>query len=347
MVILNEQTYSLNPDLDAGIRNAGGRIPLTWIKSVEREDPATDGVNFGDAASPVIVSAISRMHCVHAHFNSRGCRLVAVGTIGQEQRQGHVHFWGSGVDGKINHVDPSIQRYLRPPDTEFYIHALRGPVSRAAFVAEDIDAPQIYGDPAWFLPRILAPKVEVTHELGVIVHISELTGRKINSSVSPALKRYHGGEGSGVKIISTFHHRSWGGFESKLAEILSCRRIISTSFHGLIIPQAYGIPSIYFPSRYDGGAMILRNLIAEAGNKIDHRVADFYAGAGYDQLPAYAKPMDGQTDWDDIISWIDNVWEPLKVPVDDFFASFPVRKLRTLEDQDWSLDKELESAIIW
>ena len=341
----HHEIYSRFSDLDAAVRKTGGALPLSWVKSIDGEERSAAVANFGDALSPLISTAISRLPCVHRNFDSASTRLVSVGTIGHSQRLGSLHFWGTGVDAKFNAVDKSIGRFILPPETQFNIHALRGPVSRAAFAANGIDAPEIYGDPAWFLPRILAPKVEKTHELGVIVHISELDGRAIDAKARENFLRYQGGASSGVRVISTFHHASWEGFTAKLAEILSCKRIVSTSFHGLIIPQAYGIPALYFPPA-QGGGIEIADLRAHEG-KLDHRIADFFAGAGVDKLQAYAQPRLSPTDWEAVIRHLDQAWEPLEPDMRDFLSAFPLQARRSLADEDWSLDEGLMRSMSW
>jgi hypothetical protein len=338
-------TFSRFADLDAAIHATKGAIPLSWVKSTDREDSRSAVANFGDALSPLVTTAISRLPCVHRNFDSACVRMVSVGTIGQAQRKGRLHFWGTGVDSKVNIVDRSQPRYIRPPETEFNVHAVRGPLSRATFQAEGIAVPEIYGDPAWFMPRILAPKVDQTHELGVIVHISELEARSLTAGLRGELKRYLGGESSGVRIISTFHHASWEGFTGKLAEILSCKRIVSTSFHGLIIPQAYGIPSLYFLPQPGGGVTI--DDIRNYQGRVDHRIADFYAGTGATAIKAYAQPYDQPTDWAGVMAYVDQVWEPPAVPVEAFLGAFPVVAQRGLADPDWSLDQTLIRQIPW
>lgn len=270
--------------------------------------------------------------------------MVSVGTIGHAQHNGSVHFWGTGVDPKRSVGDSTVSGYRRPPHTEFHVHALRGPYSRAAFVSEGISVPEIYGDPAWFLPRILPLNPEKTHELGVIVHISELDGLTSAARVKKSFVRYTGGEADGVRLISTFHEPTWGAFVDKLREILSCRRIVSTSFHGLIVPQAYGIPAIYFPHRWSGGRRL--DIIADYA-EIDHRIADFYAGAGVEQIEVFGAPYSAVTNWVQLMKHVDDVWAPLLVHENEFLDAFPLEKIHTLADSDWSLSPNLIECCLW
>ena len=153
-------------------------VPLAWVATTE----AFPDANLGDALSPIIVSVMSGLPVQHRHFDDHGERLVAVGTIGHAQRNGVVHYWGTGFDDR---AAPS-GRYVRPPSTDICLHALRGPFSAQILTREGERPPEIYGDPVWFLPKLIPRKTaEPTYELGVVVHITELAKKNASATIKP------------------------------------------------------------------------------------------------------------------------------------------------------------------
>jgi pyruvyltransferase len=150
---------------------------------------------------------------------------VAVGSIVSNVRRESV-VWGSGLMG--------FETKWRIPRAARYA-AVRGPLSRAMLRNIDYDVPRVYGDPALLAPLWFYPEVQKTHEVGLVVRWSET--------------RWHdvcvGGD---VRLINL----ATDDIEGVIREILSCRAIASSSLHGLVLADAYGIPNAWLDS--DGGA---------------------------------------------------------------------------------------------
>jgi hypothetical protein len=329
-----------HPLMNDEVELAGGAVPLSWVRS----SAAIPVGNFGDAASAVVVAALAGRQVAHRAFNSKHRRVVAIGTIGQGQSAGAVHVWGTGFDPKRAPVGPSDAGFFAAPDVEYTVHATRGPYSRATLLRAGIAAPAIYGDPAWFLPRILHPRPQPRHELGVILHISELVSPGPVAQPLPHLLRYRGGEVDGVHLISTYHEPSWQGFQDKLAELLSCKRIISRSLHGMILADAYGIPCLYMADGEPG----MQRLDIEAGyGSVDHRFADAYRGFGRSRLAAFGLPKDQPSRWDEVMGAADQMWEPLSFTGEALFEAFPVRPAVSFDAAAWPLPTEMAEALAW
>lgn len=92
------------------------------------------------------------------------------------------------------------------------------------------------GDPAILMPDYFKPIPEIQkYNLGVIPHL-------IDEEI--AFKKFSGKRG--VKIINLrLHEQEFTEIESIITQICSCRQIISSSLHGLIIAHTYGIPGIW------------------------------------------------------------------------------------------------------
>ena len=330
--------FSRFPALDDAIREAAGAIPLHYIKST----PGRRWCNFGDVLSCVVVAALSGLPVVHRSMRSMLTRLVAIGTIGHGQQGGSPHFWGTCFSPNRGPRGPEGQ-FIADPDTNYVVHALRGPYSRAICERAGIAAPAVYGEPGWFLPRILPDNVEKTHELGVIMHISQVEMDSVARPRQP-WARYAGGEADGVRLISTWHKPSFAAFKDKLREILSCRRIVSNSFHGLVIADAYGLPCACFSPRFNGPCLID---IESGYAQLDHRMADFYLGAGARTLRIYGQPYDEPTDWAQVIRMLDRLWEPLDWDGRDLYDAFPITPRHAFADPYWPLSDAEGEALPW
>lgn len=295
-------------------------IPLSWAATTRKVPFA----NLGDALSPILVSALSGLPCVHRSFDSKTERLACVGTIGHGFKNGIVHFWGTGLDAKKNPVDRTLKCYRRPPNTIFNVHALRGPYTASILRNQNIDVPEVYGDPVWFLPSIVKSQEDKKYELGVIVHISELTELTDTANTLEHLLRYKVPKylDSSIKIISTITKPTFDDLEKKIQEITSCKRIASTSLHGLVIAETYKIPCVYFQTR--GKGVDFTALSGDESNKIDHRMRDFYSSVNLKKLFTYGQELNQETNWEELIKAIDTHWKPINWSGENFLEAFPL-----------------------
>nr|WP_269449845.1 polysaccharide pyruvyl transferase family protein [Auraticoccus cholistanensis] len=130
--------------------------------------------------------------------------------------------WGTGSFG----TEPGSQ-----VNKEATYTAVRGPLTRARMKHYGMTPPQVYGDPALLVPLYHRPTVPITHEIGVIVRWSEREWA--SAEVGP-----------GVRLIDY----ASDDVEGIIEQMLSCRRLISSSLHGLIVADAYGIPNAWLAS---------------------------------------------------------------------------------------------------
>jgi hypothetical protein len=322
------------------VEETDGCVPLSWVRSSNNLKLC----NLGDAASAVIVASISGRQVAPRAFNSKLRRIVGVGTIGQGQSNGAIHVWGTGFDPKRAPTEPKERPFEPAPDVEYNIHAIRGPYSRAVLLKHGITAPAIYGDPAWFLPRIFNPVRDIKYELGVISHISELATPSVAAVMREDIRRYSGGSAEGVHFISTYHEPSWQGFQDKLVEMLSCRRIISRSFHGMLLADAYGIPCLYLADEGAGEQVFT----IEAGHEpVDRRFADAYRGMGRTRLQGFGLPRGDESPWEDVIRAADKLWEPVTFSGEALFEAFPTEAAVSFWDSRWEVPEGLLEGLPW
>ncbi|MFE7407773.1 polysaccharide pyruvyl transferase family protein [Isoptericola sp. NPDC057559] len=197
-----------------------GKVPLNYF---------TYRPNFGDLLSPWLVKKMTGKKVVVA--DRKKPHYVVIGSIiNQATAQSVV--WGSGTYGTEGKDEVS-------PDARYT--AVRGPLTRAKLGASKgfgIEVPEVYGDPALLLPLYYMPKVPITHEYGVVVRWSERRWAKATF-------------GPGVKLIDFAR----SDVEAVIRELLSCRKIVTSSLHGLIVADAYGIPNAWLASASPRGGV--------------------------------------------------------------------------------------------
>jgi hypothetical protein len=264
--------------------------------------------------------------------------MVGIGTIVQDQRAGRLHLWGSGMDGRVDPLDPSAECYARPPGVEIVPHAVRGPRTADVLRRTGALVPPVYGDPAWLLPKILPRRrfPAPTYELGVVTHISELAALTPEAPPHAEWARYAvpdelAGE---VRAINTLIAPTLEALVAKVGEILSCRRILSSSFHGLVIPLAYGVPSLTFG--FPGAGFQLAD--ASDAELIDHRFSDFFQGVGMRRAPVIFSPREEPTaEWRAVLPIIDREHVRPAWSGRDLFDAFPARKAVRFDDDVWPI----------
>lgn len=329
--LLRRKTRSVAAGVLTKQRLGPERVRLSWVWTTKRHPDA----NLGDALSAVVVSAMSGLAVQRASFGEDCERMAAVGTIGHAQRNGKVHLWGTGFDLKRNWTG-SIIDYQLPTDTTLIVHGVRGKRTAAGLRKLGLPVPEVYGDPVWFLPRIFPfDPVKKDCDLGVIVHISELDSAVAGASVRANLARYGipVSLAGSIRIINTYAPATLEGLREKVSEIVTCRRILSTSLHGLVIAEAYGIPCAWFAT-YEGASGFLS---VDGSCPIDHRMIDFYTGGGVDSVLSYLQPLHLRTDWDAAMRFLDANWHPLEYSGHTLFQAFPLEPAVRFEDSLWQV----------
>ena len=188
-----------------------GQVPVRWWIKAD---------NFGDLLSPWLISRMTGREVVFA--DPKQPHYVAIGSI-LNRTNWQSHVWGAGAFG-------TEDGGAFGPRATYY--AVRGPLSRIRLVTLGIDCPEVYGDPALLAPAFFSPKVPKTYRYGIVARWSET--RWAQAEIGP-----------GVRIIDL----GTSDVEGVIEAMLSCRRIVTGSLHGLIIADAYGIPSAWARSK--------------------------------------------------------------------------------------------------
>jgi pyruvyltransferase len=228
------------------------RLAQTFRAAVDDDVLIVDWINYGhvlenwgDAVAPHLVEKLSGRPVVNNRdvFNPRGRSVyTTIGSMLGSIRTPAVEVWGSGL------VNSDTSMHVTPRA----VHAVRGPLTRDRLLSQGISCPEIYGDPALLYAKFHRSPATKTHRIGIIPHIREQD--------MPAVARL--AEGDGVKIIDIT-----GSFTQVADGINSCEVIASSSLHGLVCADGYGVPTtwIRFSDRPFGDGFKFRDYLLAAG----------------------------------------------------------------------------------
>ena len=149
-------------------------------------------------------------------------RITCIGSVLHTIEYDNTVVWGSGL---------LTEKHL--PTHKLDIKAVRGPLTRKVLLEHGFDCPEVYGDPALLLPYFYKPvKQKKRYKLGIVPHYSDMDKEELEQFRS----------NPDVLIIPMTRY---GTYKSVIDQICSCDVIASSSLHGLIISEAYGIPNVW------------------------------------------------------------------------------------------------------
>ena len=166
--------------------------------------------------------------------------LYAIGSIIQGGAQ-NATIWGSGLKCGVDDIG-FIFKHTRKLD----VRLVRGPRTREALIQSGFVCPEKYGDPAMLMPLIYQPIVKKDKDYLVILHHESKL--KYDNSITPLSDNY----------------------KSFIDEIVSSKFVISSSLHGIILAEAYGVPAV---------------LLNDDAVKNKFKYEDYYFSTGRYQLP--------------------------------------------------------------
>lgn len=189
---------------------------------------ATEGVvaqNWGDKLNPYMAERISGRRVIHRadvyQIPPRPVHYWIGSHLATACSDPNAMVWGAGF------ISANVPINGRPHE----IHAVRGWLSNERLRKEGLPAPDVVGDAALLLPRLYEPKRNLEQRsLGVIPHCYEWE--------EDFYCRTRDWEDARVINIS-------GGIEDVIEQIVACDRVISSSLHGIICADAYGVPAIW------------------------------------------------------------------------------------------------------
>lgn len=200
---------NLNSEPDDGV------IRLYWWNQIP---------NFGDGISKIVVEKLSGRPVIWA--SPSDCDIFAVGSIMKLARRAYSKpnqekkpwVWGTGSIG------PQRRDFVN--NVRFAL--VRGPLTAVLLGLEM----ENYGDPGLLVANALGEDIERGDYVGLIPHHSQIKSTQV-SQISKSDPR--------LKLIDVRNKDA----KSVVREIASCKYVLSSSLHGLIVADSYGIPNTW------------------------------------------------------------------------------------------------------
>lgn len=191
-----------------------------WKYANSTKDPfLKEAENIGDYLSKVVVTYMVQKHNLTMSQRS-GKTLYAIGSILGMRCQNAV-VWGSGL------INTQKLRLVNAKISNMDICAVRGPKTREELLKIGKKCPPVYGDPAVLMPKVFSPeKLEKKHKITLILHYAN-ENIQIPSHIDFNI----------ISPIST-------DYRHFITEICQSELVISSSLHGIILAETYGIPAI-------------------------------------------------------------------------------------------------------
>lgn len=212
------------------------KIKLYWWK---------DAPNFGDAASPYIIQKLFGLNIVYCNpslcIHKEIYRLIRNMCTGKQyvfpSSKGYVYPWEKGLYAIGSILDGSTYKTLvwgsgfREFNSKYKggkIYAVRGKLTQNLLPDRIKNKVLAIGDPVLLLPLVYTPDRNVSHNIGIVPHFMDYD-------------YFSSTYGQKYFIIDV----RTSDVEKVIQQICSCKLILSTSLHGLIISHAYGIPALW------------------------------------------------------------------------------------------------------
>ena len=224
-------------------------IKLYWWRGDGATDPQKQ--NFGDYLSPLIVEMVSGRRVEYA--SPKEADMIAIGSILSRERKAKgllfkrkLHIWGAGTD----RLDRSFSGH-------HHYHAVRG--KKTCEQIKSSNCRPALGDPGLLADRWWSGRAtpEKKYRIGWIPHFVDHKRAEVTALANI----------QGTKVINVFD-----SVENVVRQIQQCDFIASSSMHGLIIADAFGIPN--------------RRLVVSRGIISDLKFADYYSAMDLEEPPA-------------------------------------------------------------
>ena len=187
--------------------------------------------NWGDDLNYYFISHLTKRPIVFLHrfwlakklnFRNYLCIGTLMDAVNYSRESTIV--WGTGVSGQ--------DRLFTIPKE---IRSVRGKKSIEFLQQKNMPYPALVGDPALILPLFYQPKnKEKKYKLGIIPHVIDLE--------HPVIKQIQSENSNEVLIINLSKFDKWTDI---IDQICSCESIASSSLHGLITSDTYGVPNCW------------------------------------------------------------------------------------------------------
>lgn len=209
--------------------------------------------NFGDQIGPWLVQELTGRRMINSRYSKidHGRMTATVGSIIHmlpTSATSEAEIWGAGLMRKLGQEEREGLEKI----SSVTVHAVRGKLTRELLIEQlGWDVPEIYGDPALLCPRFYTPEPRPQAE-GKISFVPHFKHIEHHASDAAAFQTAVDTKTEEAVHVVDVH----GDLRDVISQIAASKVCISSSLHGIIIAQAYGVPWVwlYAPDRNIGGA---------------------------------------------------------------------------------------------
>lgn len=238
--------------------------------------------NWGDHINPYIIEKMTGKTVLQSTFGWTE-HLLAVGSILRNANSNSI-VWGSGFISKTSKFRVTPKK----------IAAVRGPLTGQRLIELGYENPEVYGDPALLMPRFYNPEIVKQHKIGLVAHYAEKNDAVVDYLAS-----------LGVYLVDIQLP-----VEAFVDQLCKCETIISSSMHGLIAADAYGIPNRWL--------MLSDKLVGG-----QFKFQDYYNSIGvFDETPVKTSNLFSIDNIDTLIALTSK--KEIKLDLDKLYGAFPV-----------------------
>lgn len=217
--------------------------------SVEQWFGKLKQINLGDELNIYLLEEITGKKVVSSLTTFFPKKYSVIGSVVETLTSHHTIIWGSGA------IEGIGKKLKKKP---LKVLSVRGKLTRDYLLYYGVKCPEIYGDPALLLPCIYNPVIKKKYKCGIIPHVTDLYEIAVQVFVA---------NNPEVHLISFANYGDW---HKVINEIMSCEMIISSSLHGIIISDAYGIPNVWMKvsNNIIGGDFKYKDYFSSVGREI-------------------------------------------------------------------------------
>ncbi|MCP9791140.1 polysaccharide pyruvyl transferase family protein [Vulcanococcus limneticus Candia 3F8] len=266
--------------------------PLFVNAYVEKLNGRVCSVNWGDDINDHFIRLLSGRE-VEIYFDTpvamalKRPNFLCIGSTLNYLTTPQTIVWGAGV------IDDTLDLRAQPAR----VTAVRGPLTRDFLLARGIDCPEVYGDPALLIPYFYKPAPAERgpgRKMGIVPHYKDQT-----SPIFAAIRRAH----PELEFIDIANYGTWTDFIDRVS---ACDVVFSSSLHGLIVAEAFGIPNQW--------VKITDNVLGQG-----FKFRDFFASVG---KPVTA-PIELDDNWDPRAFLAAQTWRPGRINLEKLLAACP------------------------
>lgn len=182
--------------------------------------------NFGDELSYVILKFLFEKYkisvdkiLINKKHTNNICFIGSMLHWSNNVYDNNIYILGSGI---------RTENDILIKHKKMKIYSVRGPLTKDHINKYDYDSPDIFGDPALLLPRFYKPNLidKCYDKIGVVGHLTNFD-------------KYNNLPTNFILINPTWE------WNVVVDYIFSCKMVLSSSLHGIIIADAYNKPNIW------------------------------------------------------------------------------------------------------